>query len=113
MINEIRQWFPDRRLRVVGDGFYATLAGKSLENTTIISRMRRDANLYDLPPKRRKKQRGRPRTKGQKLAKLETLANRVQNWKTVTFRQRGKTVKRLVYTRVVLWYTVSRNLFCW
>ena len=109
MINEIAEWFPDRRFRVVGDGFYATLAGKSLEKTTIISRMRRDANLYDLPPKRKKKQRGRPRTKGRKLAKLETMANRVKNWKTVTFRQRSKTVKRQVYTRVVLWYTVSRS----
>jgi hypothetical protein len=109
MINEVRHWFPDRRFRVVGDGFYATLAGKSLERTTIISRMRRDANLYDLPPKRRKKRRGRPRTKGKKLAKLEIMAHRVKNWKTVTFRQRGKMVKRLVYTRVVLWYTVNRK----
>lgn len=109
MINEIRQWFPERRFRVVGDGFYAPLAGKPLPGAAIISRIKRNANLYDLPPKRRKKQRGRPRTKGRKLAKLETMANRVKNWKTVTFRQRGETVKRLVYTRVVLWYTVSRK----
>lgn len=109
MIGEVAEWFPGRRFRVVGDGFYATLAGKSLENTTIISRMRRDANLYDLPPKRRIKQRGRPRTKGKKLAKPQTMANRVKNWKTVTFRQRGKTVTRQVYTRVVLWYAVSRT----
>ena len=109
MINEVIQWFPDRRFRVVGDGFYATLAGKSLEKTTLISRMRRDANLYDLPPKRRKKQRGRPRTKGRKLAKPQTMANRVKSWQTVTFRQRGKTVTHQVYTRVVLWYAVSRT----
>jgi hypothetical protein len=102
MINEIAEWFPDRRFRVVGDGFYATLAGKSLAKTTIISRIRRDANLYDLPPVRRKKQRGRPRTKGRKLAKPGTMANRVKNWKTVTFRQRGKMITRQVYTRVVL-----------
>jgi hypothetical protein len=109
MINQVVQWFPDRRFRVVGDGFYATLAGKSLEKTTIISRIRRDANLYDLPPKRRKKQRGRPRTKGKKLAKPETMANRVKNWQTVTFRQRSKTVTRQVYTRIVLWYAVRHT----
>ena len=109
MINEVVQWFPDRRFRVVGDGFYATLAGKSLEKTTIISRMRRDANLYDLPPKRRKKQRGRPRKRGKKLAKPETMANRVQRWQTMTFRQRSKTITRQVYTRVLLWYAVSRK----
>lgn len=109
MINEVRQWLPERLFRVVGDGFYATLAGKTLDAVTIISRIRRDANLYDLRPKRIKKQRGRPRKRGKKLAKLEKMAAHIQNWKTVTFRQRGKTVKRLVYTRVVLWYTVSHD----
>lgn len=109
MINEVVQWFPGRRFRVVGDGFYATLAGKSLEKTTIISRMRRDANLYDLPPKRRKKQRGRPRKRGKKLAKLEKMAAHIQNWQTISFRQRGKIIKRLVCTRQVLWYNVSHS----
>jgi hypothetical protein len=109
MINEVVQWFPDRRFRVVGDGFYATLAGSTLERTTIISRLRRDANLYDLPPVRPRKQRGRPRKRGKKLAKLEKMAGHIQNWQTVTFRQRGKMVKRLVYTRQVLWYSVSRT----
>jgi hypothetical protein len=109
MINEVAEWFPERRFRVVGDGFYATLAGSALEQTTIISRMRRDANLYDLPPKRKKKQRGRPRQRGQKLAKLEKMAAHIQNWETVKIRQRGKIVKRQVFTRVVLWYAVRRK----
>ena len=109
MINEVKQWLPEKQFRVVGDGFYATLAGKSLENVTIISRIRRDANLYDLPPKRKRKGRGRPRTKGKKLARLEKMAAHIQNWETITFRQRSRTVKRMVYTRVVLWYKVSRK----
>jgi hypothetical protein len=109
MINEVRQWLPERPFRVVGDGFYATLAGKVLGAATIISRIKRNANLYDLPPKRIKKGRGRPRTKGKRLAKLEKMAAHIQNWQMVTFRQRGKLVNRLVYTRVALWYTVSRN----
>ena len=109
MINEVKQWFPEKLFRVVGDGFYATLAGKTLENVTIISRIRRDANLYNLPPKRKRKGRGRPRTKGKKLSKLEKMAAHIQDWETITFRQRSKTVKRMVYTRVVLWYKVSRK----
>jgi len=109
MIREVRQWFPERPFRVVADGFYATLAGKDMEAVTIISRIKRNANLYDLPSRRRKKQRGRPRKRGKKLAKLEKMAAHIQNWQMVTFRQRGKTVKRLVYTRVVLWYAVSRK----
>jgi hypothetical protein len=109
MIHDVRQWLSDRPFRVVADGFYATLAGKDMEGVTIISRIKRNANLYDLPPKRRKKRRGRPRTRGKKLAKLEKMASHIQNWQTVTFRRRGETVQRLVYTRVVLWYAVSRK----
>jgi hypothetical protein len=109
MIHDVCHWLPDRPFRVVADGFYATLAGKDLGAVTIISRIRRDANLYDLPPRRRKKKRGRPPKRGKKLAKLEKMAAHIQKWQTVTFRQRGKTVKRLVYTRVVLWYAVSRK----
>jgi len=109
MIRQVHEWLPQRAIRVVGDGFYATLAGKQLPNVAIISRIRRDANLYDLPPKRRAKRRGRPRTKGKKLAKLEKLAAHIRNWKTVKFSQRGTMVERLVYTRVVLWPSVSRK----
>jgi len=109
MVRQVRQWLPQRAIRVVGDGFYATLAGKQLPNVAIISRIRRDANLYDLPPKRRAKRRGRPRTKGKKLAKLEKMAAHIQNWKTVKLSRRGTMVERLVYTRVVLWPSVSRK----
>jgi len=109
MIRQVHEWLPQRAIRVVGDGFYATLAGKVLPNVAIISRIRRDANLYDLPPKRRAKRRGRPRTKGKKLPKLEKMAAHIRSWKTVTFSQRGTMVERLVYTRIVLWPSVSRK----
>ena len=109
MIQQVCEWLPQRAIRVVGDGFYATLAGKPLPNVTIISRIRRDARLYDLPPKRRTKRQGRPRTQGKKLPKLEKMAAHIQNWKTVMFSQRGTMVERLVYTRTVLWPSVSRK----
>lgn len=110
MIQEVRTWLGPRPFRVVGDGFYATLAGKTLSGVTIISRLRRDANLYDpLPKKQRVRRRGRPRTKGKKLAKLEKMAAHIQNWTTVKYRQRGTMVERLVYTRTVLWPTVTKK----
>ena len=110
MIQDIRDWLGERPFRVVGDGFYATLAGKCLPGVTIISRLRRDANLYDLLPKKnRQKRRGRPRTKGKKLAKLEKMAAHIQNWTEVEYYQRGTTDKRLVYYRRVLWPTVTKN----
>jgi len=110
MIKDVRRWLPERMIRVVGDGFYATLAGKQLPDITLISRLRRDANLYDLLPKKnRRKRRGRPRTKGKKLAKLEKMAAHIQNWELIEVRQRSKTVERLVYTRIVLWPKVTKR----
>jgi len=75
MINEVRQWLLERPFRVFGDGFYATLAGRALSAVTMISRVKHNVNLYDLPPKRIKKRRSRPRTKGKKLAKSEKMAS--------------------------------------
>jgi len=109
MIEQVHQWLPERLLRVVADGFYACLAGKEMADTTIISRMKRNAKLYDLPPKTRKKQRGRPRKRGKLLPKPEKMAAHVQDWQKVEFRQRGKMTKRLMHVRKVLWYGVSHK----
>jgi hypothetical protein len=109
MIEQIHQWLPQRYFRVTGDGFYATLAGKQLGNTHIVSRMQRNAKIFDLPPKRRKKRRGRPRKKGKRLASPQKMASYVHDWKMTEFCQRGKMIKRLVYTRQVIWYKVSKE----
>jgi hypothetical protein len=109
MIEQVCQWLPERLFRVVADGFYACLAGKNLARTTVISRMKRNAKLYDLPPKTRKKQRGRPRKRGKLLPKPEKRAAQVQNWQEIKFRQRSKMTKRLVHVRRVLWYGVSHQ----
>ena len=109
MINEVVQWFPQRLFRVVGDGFYATLAGKELLHTTIISRIQRNAEIYDLPVKPRKKGRGRPRKKGKRLSSPEKMAQQVRHWQKVKVCERGKTRTRLVHARKVLWYRVSQK----
>jgi hypothetical protein len=109
MINEVVQWFPQRLFRVVGDGFYASLAGKELLHTTIISRMQRNAEIYDLPVEPKRKGRGRPRKKGKRLLCPERMASHVRTWKKVKVCERGKTRTRLVYARQVLWYRVSHQ----
>jgi hypothetical protein len=109
MLQEVQGWFPERTFRVVADGFYACLAGRTINNATLISRIKRNAKLFDLAPKRKEKRRGRPRTKGKRLACPEKMAAYVRHWKPVEFRLRSKQVKRLVYTRQVLWYGVSRK----
>ena len=109
MIQQVCEWLPERAIRVVGDGFYATLAGQPPANVAIISRIRRDASLYDLPPRKRVKRRGRPCIQGKKLPKLETRAAHIRHWKTVVFSQRGTMAKRWVHTCIVLWPSVSRK----
>jgi len=109
MLTEVALWLPQRCFLCCADGFYASLAGKDIANTYIISRMRRDANIYDLLGKKRKKQRGRPRKKGKKLPAPEQMAKRIHNFKLVKTCERGKSRKRLIYTRKVVWYRVSQK----
>ena len=108
MLAEVLQWFPQRRFRVVGDGFYATLAGKELPGT-IISRLQCNAEIYALPIPPTSKGRGRPRKKGKRLLCPEKMAHYVRAWQQVKVRERGKIKTRLVYARKVLWYRVSHQ----
>ncbi len=109
MLTEVTLWLPQRRFINHSDGFYASLAGRDTPNTHIISRMRRDANIYDLLGRKRKKRRGRPRKKGKKLSSPQNLAKRIHNWQLVETCERGKSGKRLVYVRKVVWYRVSQK----
>ena len=109
MLGELAGWLPDRTLHVCGDGAYATLAGANLHRSTFLtSRMRRDAALYEAAPPPTG-QRGRPRTKGERLPTPPELAKSAhrRDWRRVDIDVRGRTVTRLLYTRSVLWYTVS------
>jgi len=106
MVREVASWFPDRSFRLCADGFYASLAGRDLPRTVVQSRMRRDAALYEAPPKHKKCRRGRPRKKGPRLPKPEKLAQRRKGWSRVTVEVRGKQKQRLVWVRDVLWYEV-------
>ena len=109
MISQLYQWLPGRCFRVVADGFYATLAGKQMPETKLVSRIQCNAKIFDLPPKRRKKTRGRPRKKGKRLACPQKMTSYIRDWQQIQFCQRGKMIKRLVYTRQVIWYWVSHQ----
>ncbi len=109
MIKEVASWCPKRLFRVVADGFYTSLAGKKLPNTTIISRIKRNAEIYDLPVKPKKKGRGRPRKKGKRLLCPQKMAKSVRHWQKVEVCERGKSRIRLVHSKVLLWYRVSQQ----
>ena len=110
MVKELVEWHPKRLFRVVADGFYASLAGKKLPHTAVISRIQCNAEVYDLPVKTKKKQGpGRPRKKGKRLLCPEKLAKRVGHWQKVKVCERGKSRIRLVHSKVLLWYRVSQQ----
>jgi len=106
MIAEIEGWFPGRVVVVCADGAYAPLARASLTSAHVVSRMQRNAALFEAPPARIPGQRGRPRKRGARLPNPPGLAAaaRPEEWTRVTLNLRGKNVERLLLSHRVLWY---------
>jgi len=110
MLTEVASWLPQRRFINHSDGFYASLAGRDIPNTHIISRMRRDANIYDLPGKKRKKAKRQASKKRQKAffsAKIWPKEFTTSSLSKPA--NEARAVKRLIYTRKVVWYRVSQK----
>ncbi|MGH3026147.1 MAG: IS701 family transposase, partial [Gaiellaceae bacterium] len=105
MIAELASWLSQESFVLCCDGAYATLAGHHLERTVVVSRMRRDAALYEAPPARTGK-RGRPRKRGKRLPTPLKLARAARRWTEVELDWRGRNETRLIWTRDVLWYRV-------
>lgn len=112
MIAQTRAVLPDWTIRVAGDGQYATqtvVNAAAGAHSNLVSRIRSDAALYALPPKRKRFRRGRRAKKGRRLPTPKRLARRSQGWRTVTALAYGKRVKRRVLSITCLWYHVSRG----
>lgn len=108
-LRTITGWFPDRRLRCCADGAYAaTLMATDIPRLTSVSRMRRDAALYHMKPTHTGR-RGRPRQRGERLGTPTQLAKRAKAWESVLIDQRGRAVVKLVNSRIVLWYAVTKR----
>jgi len=108
LLVETASWLPQRRFLCHCDGFYTALLDRDLPRTTLISRMRKDAIIFELPPKTKPK-RGRQRVRGDLLPKPLQLAESVKNFKRVTTIERGRKRKRLVWSKPVIWYHVSKK----
>lgn len=104
--------FSGIRWRLAVDGQYATrdFVGGLPSPANAVSRIRADAALYALPPKRRSGKRGAPRKRGPRLpAPKEMARRRKRGWKTVTVQHQGRVVKRRVLGIECLWYHVCRD----
>ncbi|MBV9481701.1 MAG: transposase [Acidobacteria bacterium] len=71
MLNKLEQWVGwQYQIVVVGDGYYACrawIAEQREKQRRVVTRLRSDARLYELPPSKRRKGRGRPKTYGKKI----------------------------------------------
>jgi hypothetical protein len=110
MLAELAGWLPGRDLHLCADGAYASLAGALPAGVALTCRMRRDAALFEPAPPHTGR-RGRPRTKGDRLPSPPGLAAnaRRRDWQQADIDVRGTTVRRLLYLRDVLWYTVNKT----
>ena len=110
MVFRLIEWLPNRRFRLVADGAYASLLRHEFGRTAVITRLRRDAALFDLAPPRTGR-RGRPRTKGKRLATPLGLAAALTGaeWTTVQVCVRGRMVERKLWSRTLLWYETARS----
>lgn len=105
MIESLAGALPGRTIHGVGDAAYS---GKDLgglgETITWTTRLRADAALHGLPP-RRTGRRGRPRLKGDRLPALKILAARAA-FTQVTVTRYGKTTTIEAAVVTCLWYSV-------
>lgn len=89
---------------IVVDGAYAArpfLDAVLAQGAVVVSRLRKDAALYDLPPERKPGQRGRPRKYGDRLS-LAKRAAHPQGWQSITYNCRGVEVTRQFKTFVAM-----------
>lgn len=106
MMAELATWLPEESFVLCADGAYATLAGRGLSHCAVVSRMRQDAALFELPPPKTGK-RGRLPKKRRRLPTPPKLPAGAKTWREVELDWRGEKKTRLVWTKDVLWYRVS------
>ena len=86
-------------IEVIVDGGYAKdtvlLPLGKIENVTTITRLRRDAAVFDLPPPRKQGQRGRSKTYGKRID-MKAMVEDAEGWHDVECRQYGQVVKKRV-----------------
>ena len=111
MIDKVRRWQPEREIILAGDGSYAAIVlahrcQRLKKPVQLVSRLRLDARLFDLPSPQPKSKRG---PKPQKGARQSQLSQRLKDpqtaWKKLKVILYGKEHKIEFVTGVSLWHT--------
>lgn len=112
MLSKFAERFPDRLIYHSVDGAYANevVIGQRPKNVHIISRLRQDAALYEIPVRPLVKRQGRPCRRGKKLPRLTDLAleERIP-WRETEVFIYGEKRPVLVKEIKALWYHVEKE----
>ena len=105
----IVRWFPRRKFTFVGDGGYGTHAlarfAARQPRLTLVSKFYKDANLYDLPPRRRPGANGRPPVKGRKRPSPQDVVAKTKRRQHLRVAWYGGGTRRVaVVTGTAHWY---------
>jgi hypothetical protein len=114
LIAKVRAWYPDRQIRLVGDGGYAAVelvACCQRLKVQLVSRLRTDAQLYAFPGAQPKSKRGPKPKKGVRLRSLSAVFAEAKTlWCQSEVDWYGGQKKSVGYrTGVCLWYTQGRD----
>ncbi|EFH82698.1 transposase [Ktedonobacter racemifer] len=105
----VRRWFPDRAIKLVGDGAYSVVelgTACRKQQITLIAPLRFDACLYTPPPTRQPRQMGRPRLIGQRLPQFDqVLFDPHTTWQQAWVTWYGQGKRRIEWcSATALWY---------
>ncbi len=115
MIGKVRRWQPDREITLVGDGSYAAIVlvqrcQRLKKPVKLVSRLRLDARLFDLPGHQPKSKHGPKPKKGDRQPKLsQRLEDPETAWKKLKIILYGKEHEIEFVTAVSLWHTPGQN----
>ena len=110
------RWFPDRKSVFAGDGAYCThrltrFAQRHRSRLCIVSKFYPDAVIHQLPPRRRKGQKGRNRVRGNRLPTPSQVAQSSKRWKNLVVGWYGGGQRHIkVISRVGHWYRQGHGL---
>lgn len=99
IVNSARYEGCKAKIQLVVDGAYATrnlLKAMSKLNVIVLSRLRSNSCLYDLPSPPIAGKRGRPRKYGKNKINLAQQAKCDDGWETLEYMSRGQKAKRQV-----------------
>lgn len=116
MIKQVRRWFPNQPIVLVGDGAYAAVklllccAGFSMP-VCLVSRLRLDACLYDFPPPEKPGKRGPKAKKGKRQKSLlERIKDESTQWLPISIVWYDGIKRTLeIVSGTCLWYTPGQD----